>query len=210
MELRRIKGGILMVVFKVMPRYADNMGDVTDVYFIDSKGKVSITTLNQKSSGLIKKMVKTNGLSPSEINKIAKEITGLTRNNPIYLSPSEIFIQIKVRKPRVTGDPGYGYVNLDYIRNLGPSELSMINQSVQSTMESMTVISKRIEAAGALRALMLEKLGFNTIKLDQENNALIINGRSISIESLMRCVKIQGLLSESKTEGMFDSQIPWK
>lgn len=189
-----------MTIFKVMPRYVKSIGDVTDVYYIDSNGKVRIKTIGQKASVLIKKLVKNNCLLPNEINLIAKQITGNLRNNPVYLSAREVFIQIKVRKPRISGDPGYGYINLDFIRNLGPNEISLTNQTVQSTMESMTVISRRIEAATTLRSLMLNKLGFGGVTLDQDNNLITVNGRSISINSIERDIKMQELLLESQKE----------
>ena len=97
----------------LLPVYTDGIGDTTEV--IENEGKRRI--IDQKINSVIKHLL--DHFSTDIASILEKYGDSITRKNklPLPLSHNLILFPFKVRRPEVSGDPTYGYVNYKCIES---------------------------------------------------------------------------------------------
>ncbi|EYE89887.1 hypothetical protein Q428_00750 [Fervidicella metallireducens AeB] len=85
------------------------------------------------------------------IKNRSKKILNQRNLAPLYISESEILIPVKVRKPRVSRDGGYGYLNINTIKEIKDKYLILNNGEKIIFKDSNRTIIKRIKMARILK-----------------------------------------------------------
>lgn len=98
----------------ILPVYLDQTGDGTQIYTQDGQ----TTTLPVPITHFMDQFAKTYFLDPKALKSFFRQ-KGLTGPLPLYLA-GQIFISCKVRKPKISRDPCYGFIAYQAIQDLVP------------------------------------------------------------------------------------------
>lgn len=151
------------MIFYIIPKYFEGVGDRTIINFNGNTEEVKSKNIRS----ILRDISKEKGQDLKELKYKCSRITNLGKLTPIAISTNEILIPIKVRKPRVHRDAGYGYINIFYIEQITENYILMNNGSKIFYEENRRSIIKRLKLA--------KNLGKAIIQFEYKNINFILN-----------------------------------
>ena len=97
----------------IIPCYTAT-GDNTVIYSTDG----STTVLASRVRAVIGRLAKSRAVDLAALRTRTRSITERTNLEPLPLAPGLVLVPVKVRRPRVIGDPTTGYINLHTIAGI--------------------------------------------------------------------------------------------
>ena len=135
----------------IIPKYREGLGDCTLVNF-----KSDEIVLNKNIRYCLRHLAKDYGQDLKEIKYKCSRITGLGKLSPIAFSMDCVLVPIKVRRPRVHRDGGYGYINIFCIEQIFDNFILLNNGTKIFFVENKRNIIKRIDIAQNLSSALLK------------------------------------------------------
>lgn len=134
-----------MLVY-VLPQYMKNIGDGCIVKE-DGVEKMYEIKINQ----VLKNICKDRMLDFKEVKRKSKKALGQSNIIPLLLSSEEIMFPIKIRKPKVTRDEVYGYINFDFIDKIEEGHVILKDGQKIFYIESHRAVLKRTNLVRILK-----------------------------------------------------------
>lgn len=133
------------MIYYLIPEYIERLGDGCRIRK-DSGEDI----FNKTMKSMINEIFKERCVDLKSIKRKCTRLLGQKNLTPIYLSEEEILIPVKIRKPRVTRDGGYGYVNYLFIDRVEDRSIVLKDESKLFYIDSARSIIKRIKMARIL------------------------------------------------------------
>lgn len=130
------------MILYFMPQYIDGVGDRIVVEYTGTKDIV-----NKNVRNMLKSIAENYGQDIREIKYKCSKITNLGKLTPIAFSTDEVLMPIKVRKPRVHRDAGYGYINIFCVEHIKDNYILLNNGTKIFFIENKRSIIKRFNLA---------------------------------------------------------------
>lgn len=132
----------------ILPCYQAD-GDCTTI--ITTTGKSQ--TLPQKIRTVIRRLARSQAIDLVALKRQTGQTTGKTILQPLPLTPGLLLVPLKVRQPRVSGDPCIGYVNFYTVTGVTAAHLVPYQATVNLTGEAAlnviwtaTTVNKYLQA----------------------------------------------------------------
>lgn len=151
------------MIFYIIPKYFEGVGDRTIINFNGNTEEIKSKNIRS----MLREITKEKGHDFKELKYKCSKITNLGKLTPIAISTKEILLPIKVRKPRVHRDAGYGYINIFCIEQITENYILMNNGSKIFYEENRRSIIKRLKIA--------KNLGKSIIHFEYKNINFILN-----------------------------------
>lgn len=151
------------MIFYIIPKYFQGIGDRTIINFNGNAEEIE----HKNIRSILKDITQEKGQDLKELKYKCSKITNLGKLTPIAVSTDVILLPVKVRKPRVHRDAGYGYVNLFCIEQIKENYILMNNGSKIFFVENRRSIIKRAKLA--------KNLGKAIIEIEYKNINIILN-----------------------------------
>lgn len=136
-------GGFM--IYYLIPEYIDKIGDCCRLR--DENGE-NICNKNMKS--MTGELFRDKCLDLKIIKRRCSRVLSQKNLTPLYLGPEEILMPIRIRKPRVQRDGGYGYVNYFMLEKIVEDSLILKDGSRIFFIDSERSIIKRMKMAKIL------------------------------------------------------------
>lgn len=98
----------------IIPHYEDNIGNVTKVYI---KGKDPFI-VKKRLTYVLKELCKYYYINLEHLKDTCFREFGCKKLIPIPFGDGNTFIPFKIRKPSISNDGAFGYINFKYIENI--------------------------------------------------------------------------------------------
>lgn len=147
-----------MIIF-IIPKYFEGVGNA--VLIRDELGE---RPLYISLNSAIKKAFEERGADFRVLKKKTSRFLNQKNLIPLLLSNEEVLIPIKVRKPLLLRDGGYGYVNFAFIKNIEANKLYFSDGSFLEFQDNKRAVTKRIQMAKRLIDKFYENDYFKLIK----------------------------------------------
>ena len=109
----------------ILPVYIEDKGNCTIIYT-----KEDDVILKKAIKSTIRNLCKYYHLDLKESNKTYGNLLSINKQPPIPLTPNQVFVPIKVRKPIISHDGAYGYINIDSIERISRSDSSPLESTI--------------------------------------------------------------------------------
>lgn len=129
----------------IIPEYVEGLGNCTKIK--DAKGE---QILERTVKSVIKSICNEKMMDLRILKRKAEKILGQSNLIPIYLSSNEIYIPVRIRRPMVERDGGYGYVNFSMIEKIMDKHILLKDKSNLNYIGSKRSLMKRCKMAGVL------------------------------------------------------------
>ncbi|GEM_PF-1044708 len=147
-----------MIVF-IIPKYIEGIGNAASIK--DESGE---RTLKTSLSSAIRKVFEERTVDLKAIKKRTSRFFDQKYLVPLYLSNQEVLIPVRVRKPLVLKDGGYGYVNSNLIKTIDTEKLILKDGSTLEYYDSKDCIIKRIRMAKKLLDMLYKNDDLGVLK----------------------------------------------
>lgn len=124
----------------ILPQYMKNIGDGCIVREDDCE-KMYEVKINQ----VLKNICKERMLDFKEVKRKSRRLLGQNKVIPLFFSQDEILLPIKIRRPKVSRDEVYGYVNFDFIDKIEEGHVLLKDGQKIFYIESKRTVLKRIK-----------------------------------------------------------------
>jgi hypothetical protein len=138
------------MVSYLIPKYVEGLGNCTKL-----KDVTGEQVLNKTVKSVLKSICNEKMIDLRIAKRRAEKILGQSNLIPIYLNNNEIYIPVRIRRPRVIRDGGYGYINFCTIEKIMDKYIVLKDNSILDYIESKRCLMKRYKMAGVL----IESLG---------------------------------------------------
>jgi hypothetical protein len=145
------RGGKL--IYFLIPQYIDEIGDCC-IFCNDNKDVI----YHKKTEYVLKELCKERCIDLAAVKRKCSRILSQKNLIPLYLSKDEILIPIKVRRPRVLRDGGYGYVNACAVEKIVDGKIVFKNGRTILFIDNKRSIVKRLKAVKTLEEAFNDKL----------------------------------------------------
>ena len=136
----------------VLPQYMKNVGDGC-IIKEDGVEKMYEIKINQ----VLKNICKERMLDFKEVKRKSRRTLGQSNVIPLFFSKDEIMFPIKIRRPKVSRDEVYGYINFDFIDKIEEGHVLLKDGQKIFYIESKRAVLKRTKL---VRILEKELKGF--------------------------------------------------
>lgn len=133
-----------MLVY-IIPDYIEGLGNCTRLK--DQSGE---HVLNKTVKSQLKSICNEQMIDLRIAKRKAEKILGQRNLIPIYLNSAEIYIPVRLRKPMVVRDGGYGYVNYFMIEKIMDKHIILKDKSNLNYIGSKRSLMKRYKMAEVL------------------------------------------------------------
>ena len=152
-----------------IPTYSEGTGQALSLFFCN--GSTGCIELGLRS--FIIQLAGIFAINMKEARKKYSLVLGQTNLIPLVLAPFLIYLPIKVRTPRVSGDSAYGYFRFRSIietrQNPAPCTLELEGGHKIIVNQSFRTVRNRIRSGKKLEELLLAEY-YQIIKFMQEND----------------------------------------
>lgn len=131
----------------IIPIYIEGKGDCTKVISTNNKVEIIEKSIESVIGSLMKKRV----ISYGELCKRTKDITGMGKNFPLYMTGVELMVPMKVRKCKLPRDRVYGFINVDYIMSVYKKVVKTKSNGDYHLLENESTFNRRLEMAEFVR-----------------------------------------------------------
>ncbi|MDF2672910.1 MAG: hypothetical protein K0R09_1175 [Clostridiales bacterium] len=138
----------------LIPAYIDELGNCTKTKDTTGEHIINKTVKSVLKSICVEKMV-----DLRIAKRRAEKTLGQSNLIPIFLGSNDVYIPVKVRKPIVIRDGGYGYVNFVMIEKIMDKHIILKDRSSLDYIESKRCLLKRYKMAKALVENLSKRLG---------------------------------------------------
>ena len=133
-------------VLAFLPEYLKDIGEGTRI--IASKGKDHLVPISLRTFKI--NICKYYSIDYESIRKRFGKIIGSVNCIPLPINTSKVFVQLKVRKPKLKGDTTMGYIELSSIRSLKrdgneATDIILKNGKVVKVLYKPSTINKHIK-----------------------------------------------------------------
>lgn len=98
----------ILEIVAFTPAYQDGAGSALTVYYRDG----TVRWLSRGLKGFIQQLARSFSVNLAEMKKNFGPLLGQVNLFPLALGPFLLFVPLKIQKPRLPGDPAYGYFKL--------------------------------------------------------------------------------------------------
>ncbi len=141
-------------IVAMIPKYT-KIGDITEVYTLDGE----VFEYERSLRTFLRKLFYFYTVDYITLKNKFRHL-GIYQNVPIVLKDN-VFMKIKVRKPLTKSDGAFGYVNIEYVKNILNGEnhttVELNNGMKIETMSSFSTLSKNYMIARSVDLKKLEK-----------------------------------------------------
>lgn len=109
--MERIYEGTLIAF---IPYYEDNVGNVTKVYLKDGEPFI----IRKKLPYVLKELCRHYSINLEHLKEVCIRELGCKKLFPIPFGKGNTFIAFKIRKPSISNDGAFGYINYKYIEHI--------------------------------------------------------------------------------------------
>ncbi|TDT62415.1 hypothetical protein [Fonticella tunisiensis] len=179
------------MIYCLIPEYIEGTGDCCILY-----GTEGEEIQRKKINSSLKDLFNDKCLDMRTVKHKSSKLLGQRNLIPLYLGRDEILIPVKVRKPRVHRDTGYGYVNFYAINNINEETILLKNNKEIFFCEGKRRIIKRIKMARIIEEAFKSSLcremalDYLSIPATKEDISLILR----QIEEIKRTMERMMLL----------------
>jgi hypothetical protein len=128
------------LIISIIPEYIDAFGDCCRVY--TSEGD---KVYNKKMQSVIKELYRERFIDFESVKCRVSELLNQKNLNPLYIGDKEILIPIKTRKPLVSKDSTYGYINAYEIQKIVDKQIYIKGKLRISFLDTKRILSRRIK-----------------------------------------------------------------
>lgn len=128
------------MIYYIMPKYVDGRGNCTCIRDENGEEIVSKTI-----EAVIREHFKNDCIDIKAYKRKCQKILNQKNLSPLYKCQGEIYIPVKVRKPRVVRDGSHGYINMYSILKINDGIIILNDGSKIIFMDSLRCIIKRIK-----------------------------------------------------------------
>lgn len=129
----------------LIPQYIEGLGNCTKM--VDENGE---QVLKRSVKSMLTSICSERMIDFRTAKRRAEKILGQSNLIPIYLNSSEMYVPVRTRKPRVSRDGGYGYVNYFMIDKIMDKKIILKDKMEISYIGSKRSIMKRCKMARQL------------------------------------------------------------
>ncbi len=144
----------------IVPCYSTT-GDTTTVFSTDG----SATTIPSRVRAVIQRIAKSRAVDLGALRAKTRAITERTNLEPLPLAPGLVLVPVKVRRPRLAGDPTTGYINLHSVATVCTSTKKPYQTTI--ALSGKTEIPVLWTSTTVNRQLALARLADNTAPTTQ-------------------------------------------
>ncbi|KRQ87719.1 hypothetical protein ABG79_00521 [Caloramator mitchellensis] len=130
----------------VIPQYMKNIGDGCIVKE-DGVEKMYEIKINQ----VLKNICRERMLDFKEVKRKSRKTVGQSNIIPLLFSKDEIMFPIKIRKPKVSRDEVYGYINFNFIDKIEEGHIVLKDGQKIYYIESQRAVLKRTNLVRILK-----------------------------------------------------------
>lgn len=134
-----------LMIYYLIPEYIDRVGDCCK---LKTENGENICNKNMKS--MTGELFRDKYLDLKIIKRRCSRVLNQKNLTPLYLSSEEILIPVKIRKPRVQRDGGYGYINYFMIDRIEGKSFILKDKDRLFFIDSERSIIKRMKMAKIL------------------------------------------------------------
>lgn len=147
----------ILRIVAFVPVYHTGVGQGLEIYYQD--GTVHFLARSMKS--FVQQLARFFSINLEEMRRKYGKLLGQVNLVPLALAPFLMFVPLKVRKPRLAGDPAYGYFKLRSLTEVRseptPSTVELLGGHVITLQQSHRAVRSRLRRAKQLDALLLEQ-----------------------------------------------------
>lgn len=133
------------MVSYLIPEYVEGFGNCTKV-----KGTTGEQVLSKTVKSALKSICAEKMIDFRIAKRKAEKILGQCNLIPIYINNNEIYIPVRIRRPIVIRDGGYGYINFCTIEKIMDKYIVLKDNSILDYIESKRSLLKRYKMAKIL------------------------------------------------------------
>lgn len=135
----------------LIPEYAEGLGNCTKIKDITGE-----RVLNKTVKAVLKSICNEKMIDLRIAKRRSEKILGQSNLVPIYLNNDEIYIPVRIRRPRVIRDGGYGYINFCTIDKIMDKHIVLKDNSILDYIESKRSLMKRYKMTKILLETLCE------------------------------------------------------
>ncbi len=140
------------MVSYLIPEYIEGLGNCTKMK--DTTGE---HVLNKTVKSALKSICTEKMIDLRIAKRRAEKILGQSNLIPIHLNNNEVYIPVRIRRPRVIRDGGYGYINFCSIEKIMDKHIVLKDNSILDYIESKRSLMKRYKMAKMLLENLCER-----------------------------------------------------
>ena len=172
--------------YYLLPEYIDNEGNCCRIK--DEEGE---RVIRKSIVYALKDVFDKNCMDMRLVKRRCSRIINQKNLVPFYDDKGVIYMPVKVRKPRIKKDTGYGYINCSFIAGISDSELLLKDNGKIIYLERYRTIIKRLKMAKIIKE-HIEDNEIDFAKVSEElkcpatkQDALILLREIIEIKRMM-------------------------
>jgi competence protein ComFB len=147
----------ILKIAAFVPAYGDGVGQGLALYYRDG----NTGWLAQGLRSFITQLARFFTVSVKDVRRKYGPLLGQVNLVPLVLSPFMLFVPLKVRSPRVNGDPAYGYFRLRSIVGAGrepsPCTIELEGGQKITIRQSYRSVQSRLRRVRSLELALLEQ-----------------------------------------------------
>jgi competence protein ComFB len=147
----------ILEIVAFAPVYRDGAGEGLNVYYRDG----TVRWLARSLKGFVRQLARFFSVNLTDLKKNFGPLLGQVNLFPLALSPLLLFVPLKIRKPRLPGDPAYGYFKLRSLTRIGPlptpCSVALEGGHTLTLQQTLRAVRSRLRAARRLEMLLLEQ-----------------------------------------------------
>jgi len=147
----------VLEIVAFVPAYRDGAGSGLNVYYRDG----TVRWLARSLKGFIQQLARCFSINLAEMKKNFGPLLGKVNLFPLALGPFLLFVPLKVRKPRLAGDPAYGYFKLRSLLKVSaqpaPCTVALEGGLTLTLSQSERAVRSRLRLSRRLEILLLEQ-----------------------------------------------------
>jgi competence protein ComFB len=147
----------ILEIVAFTPAYRDGAGSGLTVYYRDG----TVRWLSRGLKGFIQQLAGSFSVNLSEMKKNFGPLLGQVNLFPLALGPFLLFVPLKIQKPRLPGDPAYGYFKLRSLQQVSdepaPCTVMLDGGHILTLRQSQRAVRSRLRTARRLEIMLLEQ-----------------------------------------------------
>jgi len=147
----------ILSIVAFVPVYQEGVGQELKIYCQDG----TVRALSGSMKAFVRQLARFFSINLAEMRKRFGPLLGQVNLVPLALAPFLLFVPLKVRKPRLGGDPAYGYFKLRSLTDVraepAPCTVKLIGGHQVTLQQSHRAVRIRLQRARQLEALALEQ-----------------------------------------------------
>jgi len=186
-----------------LPDYREGVGQGLMIYYNDG----TTCWLSQGLRSFMGGLAKFFAVSVKDMRRKYGPLIGQTNLVPLVLSPFVVFVPVKVRIPRVSGDPTYGYFRLRSVQGVvqepEPCSLVLDGDHRLTVIQSFRTVRARLRACVNLEKILIDEC-CQTMDFKQQ---LFLAQSFLSRNFLQENGGVYGINSEEDEKGVYTMEL---